>query len=571
MQGERQRGNRGRKQETWGNKINNSWGAWRRSEEPPVPVRGKIVFYRQDYSDISYWGGGGAERHMKKGGGTSGEKGREIKEGWTRNRLTPVRRPVSDLFVVSEGLGSVGGTRSFSARFTYDFHPGSLVEHRSRILVKPASAVVRSVRSSTPQTTSRVIRVQQGGHHTVSDASENKSRGVVIADAPDDRVLTLKFTIKYQPKIIQMKITKLFDYFATLLHLLAMEKKIEEIQSGIQTINIQKCPEVEHIHDCIETRPTLNGCDSIDVEIFRKYKMAFKEFKFLIKSSLKIFRKYKMAFKEFKFLIKSTLKIFRKYKMAFKEFKFLSCVILQKFKRESKKNNHQSLELGEGTSPVSDDKQIIFSKTDELLLECGSNILGSSVENGLKNEKNHENSNIVNLNSSPQTKSSQSLKLDGVLNWEHQLKWIQWNKKRTPIVTQNSNGPCPLIAIANVLLLCRKITLPSVMEFITANQLLEYVADSIFENIPKCLYIEGIMYGKNRTLYCENGGNLNVCYYLFRFYAYDNYSSGAEIRNKNLKDLSGVSQLNYEQNVYDAIAILPHLHTGLDVNVKFTG
>ncbi|CAG2053761.1 unnamed protein product, partial [Timema podura] len=33
----------------------------------------------------------------------------------------------------------------------------------------------------------------------------------------------------------------------------------------------------------------------------------------------------------------------------------------------------------------------------------------------------------------------------------------------------------------------------------------------------------------------------------------------------------GVCQLNYEQNVYDAIAILPHLHTGLDVNVKFTG
>nr|CAD7400442.1 unnamed protein product [Timema poppensis] len=38
-----------------------------------------------------------------------------------------------------------------------------------------------------------------------------------------------------------------------------------------------------------------------------------------------------------------------------------------------------------------------------------------------------------------------------------------------------------------------------------------------------------------------------------------------------LSDLSGVTQLNYEQNVYDAIAILPHLHTGLDVNVKFTG
>nr|CAD7595448.1 unnamed protein product [Timema genevievae] len=241
--------------------------------------------------------------------------------------------------------------------------------------------------------------------------------------------------------------------------------EVEEIQSGIHAMNIQKCPEVEHIHDCIETRSRLNGCDSLDIEVMQNG--------------------------------------------------------IEKMKISSFGAQDVQEELGEDTSPVSDDKQIIFSKTDEILLECGSDILGSSVENGLKNEKNHEHSNIVNLNSSPQTKSSQSLKLNEVLNWEHQLKWIQWNKKRTPIVTQNSNGPCPLIAISNVLLLCRKIILPSVMEFITANQLLEFVADSIFENIPK--------------------------------------------------DLSGVCQLNYEQNVYDAIAILPHLHTGLDVNVKFTG
>ena len=35
--------------------------------------------------------------------------------------------------------------------------------------------------------------------------------------------------------------------------------------------------------------------------------------------------------------------------------------------------------------------------------------------------------------------------------------------------------------------------------------------------------------------------------------------------------LSEGAQLNYEQNMHDAIAIMNKLQTGLDVNVKFTG
>ncbi|KAL1469302.1 hypothetical protein MTO96_005003 [Rhipicephalus appendiculatus] len=37
------------------------------------------------------------------------------------------------------------------------------------------------------------------------------------------------------------------------------------------------------------------------------------------------------------------------------------------------------------------------------------------------------------------------------------------------------------------------------------------------------------------------------------------------------KDIPESAQLNYEQNMHDAIAILPKLQTGLDVNVRFTG
>ena len=36
-------------------------------------------------------------------------------------------------------------------------------------------------------------------------------------------------------------------------------------------------------------------------------------------------------------------------------------------------------------------------------------------------------------------------------------------------------------------------------------------------------------------------------------------------------NLDGEVRLNYEQNMNDAMAVLPKLQTGLDVNVKFTG
>ncbi|XP_029430285.1 ubiquitin carboxyl-terminal hydrolase MINDY-2 isoform X2 [Rhinatrema bivittatum] len=103
----------------------------------------------------------------------------------------------------------------------------------------------------------------------------------------------------------------------------------------------------------------------------------------------------------------------------------------------------------------------------------------------------------------------------------YHIKWIQWKEENTPIVTQNENGPCPLLAIMNVLLLAWKVKLPPMMEIITAEQLMEYLGDYILEAKPK--------------------------------------------------EISEVQRLNYEQNMSDAMAILHKLQTGLDVNVKFTG
>lgn len=106
----------------------------------------------------------------------------------------------------------------------------------------------------------------------------------------------------------------------------------------------------------------------------------------------------------------------------------------------------------------------------------------------------------------------------------YHLKWIQWNSGKIPIVMQSINGPCPLIATMNVLLLREKVKLPPMLEQITANQLLTYLGECIMDCVPD-----------------------------------------DELQN------DGNAILNFEQNIHDAMEIMPKLKTGLDVNIRFTG
>ena len=89
---------------------------------------------------------------------------------------------------------------------------------------------------------------------------------------------------------------------------------------------------------------------------------------------------------------------------------------------------------------------------------------------------------VQEVDSTSQLKPVQEKDIDNCI---YHLKWIMWHEKKTPIVTQNENGPCPLIAISNILLLRGKIILPSVMEIITAKELMDYIGDMILQNVPK--------------------------------------------------------------------------------------
>lgn len=67
----------------------------------------------------------------------------------------------------------------------------------------------------------------------------------------------------------------------------------------------------------------------------------------------------------------------------------------------------------------------------------------------------------------------------------YHVKWIKFKSSTVAIITQNENGPCPLLAIMNFLLLKGKIKLPGMIEMVTSGQLMEYLGDCIFENAPK--------------------------------------------------------------------------------------
>ncbi|KAL6100279.1 mindy1 [Pungitius sinensis] len=100
------------------------------------------------------------------------------------------------------------------------------------------------------------------------------------------------------------------------------------------------------------------------------------------------------------------------------------------------------------------------------------------------------------------------------------VKWITWKGKKTPIITQSENGPCPLLAIMNTLFLRWKAKLPAQTEVVTTEDLMSHLGECVLSVTPR--------------------------------------------------DKADGMDLNFQQNMSDAMAVLPKLSTGLDVNVRFT-
>ncbi|XP_024029064.1 uncharacterized protein LOC21405916 isoform X1 [Morus notabilis] len=111
--------------------------------------------------------------------------------------------------------------------------------------------------------------------------------------------------------------------------------------------------------------------------------------------------------------------------------------------------------------------------------------------------------------------------LPAVKECVHKTKLIQFLGRTTPIVLQNDNGPCPLLAICNVLLLRNNLNLSPDTTEVSQEKLLSLVAERLID-------------------------------------------SNSDFNNKD----EGYVE-NQQQNISDAIDLLPRLATGIDVNIKF--
>jgi len=62
----------------------------------------------------------------------------------------------------------------------------------------------------------------------------------------------------------------------------------------------------------------------------------------------------------------------------------------------------------------------------------------------------------------------------------YEVKRIEFlGKKDRPILLQSKNGPCPLLAIANQLLLSNRLALPAHQEMVSLNNLVHLIAEKL--------------------------------------------------------------------------------------------
>lgn len=66
----------------------------------------------------------------------------------------------------------------------------------------------------------------------------------------------------------------------------------------------------------------------------------------------------------------------------------------------------------------------------------------------------------------------------------YQLKWVPWGMGFVPIVTQNRNGPCPLLALCNALIFKGRLRVEPGQTFILSQDLMQLLADQILERPP---------------------------------------------------------------------------------------
>lgn len=114
-------------------------------------------------------------------------------------------------------------------------------------------------------------------------------------------------------------------------------------------------------------------------------------------------------------------------------------------------------------------------KVDNPTCSITENIISSTDQNQptLTTDPSNSSSNDM-PDANSQTKPSSSTEPDTQPSKDndfHLIKWIEFNFEHLPILLQNVNGPCPLLAIFNILLLRKRVNIfirkhPSIIHYL---------------------------------------------------------------------------------------------------------
>lgn len=102
------------------------------------------------------------------------------------------------------------------------------------------------------------------------------------------------------------------------------------------------------------------------------------------------------------------------------------------------------------------------STTDDLACSLAQNVVISSTSDQDKTSStcqptNSNDKSMTDVDSQVKTSTSES-DIEPSENKDfHLIKWIDFNYEQLPILLQNVNGPCPLLAIFNILLIRKRV------------------------------------------------------------------------------------------------------------------
>ncbi|MEW5307491.1 MAG: hypothetical protein WDW36_009883 [Sanguina aurantia] len=145
------------------------------------------------------------------------------------------------------------------------------------------------------------------------------------------------------------------------------------------------------------------------------------------------------------------------------------------------------------------------------------------------------------------------------MSLSYPIKWVQYFDREVPVFTQNENGPCPLLAIANVLSLRNQLYVMPGATSLSQSRLISMVAERILDSPALSDAFPPPHPGSSDL---NSAGSSNAA------------GSSSSAPSPSLECIShstarAIHEADLRANISDCLDVLAQLATGIDVNVRF--